>query len=441
MLRLLAATVLPGNTLDTASLAEKYLSPSARTLVAGTACGGKHGKWFHASSGTTGSVVVASPPAGGAATSPGLFEVYYADFVRADGQTQKGTVMVDSGSDTDYVRHEFAKELGLTGEPHLCRIKVVDMEYQTVKTAKYALEVMDNEGEKHDIAAQGLASIATLPPDPDLTPLLPLVGSASEAIVNHPQGRIDVLLGLRSSKLHGRDERDWGNLRLLRTKLGNGWAVRGTHEFLQFTTLDSRPSYSAELHAVRNATLDLPVEFQTFNAVTSLGRAAEFHELAELGATPTPACERCAGCVDCTFRRKKLSREDQEVVSRMEASLQVDKVTGIMSGCYPWKPCVVKMKSNQLQAEKIQTSIERHMLRAGTHGEFVAEVEKSIQDGRVRSHISRRDGQMAWARPLRASVCGGQIGKCLDEGPHSLQFRPSECACSSITQRLHVARP
>ena len=149
---------------------------------------------------------------------------------------------------------------------------------------------------------------------------------------------------------------------------------------------------------MRNAAVDVPEECQSFNIVTTLGRAAEFHELAELGTTPAPACERCAGCTDCTFRRKKLSREDQEVVSRIEASLKVDKVTGVMSGVYPWKPCVARMRSNAKQAEKIQSSMERHMITAETHEGFVAEVEKSIRDGRVR-HISE-DEMSLWHGPV-----------------------------------------
>ena len=358
--------------------------PKCKVLVAGSECGGRHGKWYHSSSSNTGNMVSQPQVAEAVLPTPGLFEVYHADFLAKDGGCIPGTIMIDAGSDTDYVRHDFAASLGLTSDPHVCRIKVVDMDYCTVHTAKYSLTVTDAAGEAHSIAAQGLGSIMTLPPDPDLSPLLPLLGDVLAQVLDRPQGRVDVLIGLRNSKLHGKDVNDWGNLRLLKSRFGYGWALRGTHKLLQFPSTRTVPSYSMELHALRNAAEDVPEGHQTFHVVTSHGRAAEFHELAELGTTPTPACEKCSGCVKCTFRRKKLSREDQEVVSRIEASLQVDKVTGIMSGTYPWKPCVARMRSNRKQAEKIQSSMERHMLRSGTHADFVLEVQKSIEDGRVR---------------------------------------------------------
>ena len=102
--------------------------PKCKVDVAGTECGGRHGKWFHASSGNTGNVVTI-PEAAGNTSTPGLFEVYMAEFLSQDGNRVSGTIMIDSGSDTDYVRHDFARELGLEGEPHVCRIKVVDMDY------------------------------------------------------------------------------------------------------------------------------------------------------------------------------------------------------------------------------------------------------------------------------------------------------------------------
>ena len=57
------------------------------------------------------------------------------------------------------------------------------------------------------------------------------------------------------------------------------------------------------------------------------------------------------------FRRWRLSPENQEVVSRIEAKINIDDETGVISGKYPWKPCMDWMSSNAGQALKVQQSI------------------------------------------------------------------------------------
>ena len=47
--------------------------PRCKVLVAGTECGGSHGRWFHATDSNTGNLVSA-PPAADTAPTPGLFE-------------------------------------------------------------------------------------------------------------------------------------------------------------------------------------------------------------------------------------------------------------------------------------------------------------------------------------------------------------------------------
>ena len=171
----------------------------------------------------------------------------------------------------------------------------------------------------------------------------------------------------------------------------------------------------------------MPSDHRVFHVITSLQKAAEFHELAELGTSPVPACEKCAGCKDCTFRRTRLSREDQEVVNQIEASLKVDGITGQMSGTYPWKPCVARMRSNFQQALKIQSSVEQHMVKAGTHSGFVEEVEKSIADGRVPDDQRRGDGRVARSRPLRDCLRGGKARQSVDTNESGVELGVKEC--------------
>ena len=77
----------------------------------------------------------------------------------------------------------------------------------------------------------------------------------------------------------------------------------------------------------------------------------KFHELEELGVAPPLVCLKCQGCRDCTFRRRRLSPGEQEVVARVEREMHMDKITGTITASYPWKNCVRRMVDNRRQAQ------------------------------------------------------------------------------------------
>ena len=71
-------------------------------------------------------------------------------------------------------------------------------------------------------------------------------------------------------------------------------------------------------------------------------------------------------------------------MNRIEREMEIDPATGIISARYPWKPCVERMVDNSSQALQIQASMERHMVRCGSHTGFVQEMLKAICEGKVR---------------------------------------------------------
>ena len=84
--------------------------------VNGVVCDSAHGRWYHetATSGASHSVVASVSSQG-----PGLYEVYLAPIHPPSNQANQGTasgmIMIDPGSDTNFVRHDFAEAIGLTG--------------------------------------------------------------------------------------------------------------------------------------------------------------------------------------------------------------------------------------------------------------------------------------------------------------------------------------
>ena len=216
-------------------------------------------------------------------------------------QTKKGMLLIDPGSDTGFIRNEFAEGIGLKGEPVTCFLKVVGNEYRTVPTMKYNITLEDRKGNLHLVTALGLDAITTLPQDPDLGPIRSLLVGYPEEMFHRPQGRVDLLLGLRSTRLHGKVVRELGDLRVLETPFGCGWVLKGCHPNLSFNHLNQLPSLSANAHALNQAEQSPPPEFQIFHVSSEFRSSLEFHELEELGTTPAPVCPQCTGCRDCTF--------------------------------------------------------------------------------------------------------------------------------------------
>ena len=311
---------------------------------------------------------------------------------RRRSSARPGMVMIDPGSDTNFITHSLAARLRLQGQPYQFRFKVVDLEARPIQTARYQFQVEDRLGARHTIQAMGLESITMLPSDPDLSPIQHLVESYPPEVLDRPQGEVDILLGLRNSALHGTTREQWGDLRLMESPLGCGWSLRGSHPALRHSGPRLSPSLSATAYAMRHAEED-PEMLRVFH----VRREPEFHELDELGTAPPPVCMKCKGCRDCTFRRRRLTPQEQEVVTRVEREMQVDTITGTITAKYPWKNCVKRMLDNRRQAQKVQETMERHMLTAGSHPGYVAEMLKSVKEGKV--CLLTDQEMMAWHVP------------------------------------------
>ena len=94
--------------------------------------------------------------------------------------------------------------------------------------------------------------------------------------------------------------------------------------------------------------------------------------------------------------------------------MKVDTITGTITASYPWKNCVNRMMDNRRQAVKVQETMERHMLAAGSHEGYVAEMLKSIAEGKVRRLTDLEMSAVAWTLPLHHHLCSREAGECVD---------------------------
>ena len=77
-----------------------------------------------------------------------------------------------------------------------------------------------------------------------------------------------------------------------------------------------------------------------------------------------------------------MSEENRMTLERVEKEMTLKN--GQLTGAYPWKPCVKKMRNNRDQVLKVQERIETRAMKDGTHEQLIEEMEKAIKEGSVR---------------------------------------------------------
>ena len=88
----------------------------------------------------------------------------------------------------------------------------------------------------------------------------------------------------------------------------------------------------------------------------------------------------------------------------------------------------------------VQESMERHMLDAGTHADYVQEMEKSLSEGKVRRLSQQEMAELAWTTALHNNLRRREAGKSVDEDQGRRQFGHEKCQGKTLSQPVHVAR-
>ena len=362
------------------------------TMVAGKACGKRHHHLLHGSNSTyCQALTSSSQPSSQAPAVPGsgsLFELLEVPVASPGGAPSTSTLMmVDPGSTDNFISHELAAQLQLTGTPHTLFIRVLDQEFREKPTMIYHLDVVDRNGVAHRLEAIGMKSLTEVQAAPEVsnfTQLFPEAPPAAAAAFRRPSGVVHLMLGMRDRRLHSTDGLECGDLRLCRTVFNPGWVLTGYSTHLAAPA----PHFSSEVLLASLAAPPPRRPVQNFFLSTRSGPSMGFMEAEELGTTPAPACSSCRGCKECSFRRKVLTTEDAGLLARIEREMERNPETGVITASYPWKPCKERMKDNRNQVEKIQKRIESSMHKDGTFNAYQEEMEKAFASGAVRELTS-----------------------------------------------------
>ena len=123
---------------------------------------------------------------------------------KGPNEHSEAIMFTDPGSDLDFVREEFAQKLKLPGRPITLNLRVVNSSYREFKTRVYTLSLIDRHMEEHVIEAVGMPSITDTNLPMDMSKFRNIFPEAPEEAFKRPSGKVDIMLGMPSRRLHAK---------------------------------------------------------------------------------------------------------------------------------------------------------------------------------------------------------------------------------------------
>ena len=269
---------------------------------------------------------------------------------------EKTIMFFDNGSTATICTHAWAKKAGIQGKEITYYMQVVGEQYTKRNTLLYTFNMTDADGEDHEIEAFGIDTITEVDQVPDLSNLKHLFPGVPPEVFQTPVGPVDLLVGSNYRGLQPRSGKEVGHLRIVRSKFGSRMILTGTDPLI------GRGGHLQThlLRMMKTAVHTPPIGVTVLHARTKF---PSFFEAEELGAAPQPHCEACSkklkSCRDCTYRGQMLTRDQREVVRKVEATMRLDKEEARIHVRYPFKQEAYLQTDNSKQAKAMQSNIEK----------------------------------------------------------------------------------
>ena len=326
--------------------------------------------------------------------SPVLLEIQRVQLV-VEGVVEETVLFFDNGSTVMLCTHRWAKKVGLRGEEVVYFLRVVGDQYAEKHTMMYSFTIEDNSGSRHKIHAYGMDVITEVERVPDLTDIKHLFPGVPDEALRIPTGEVDILIGQNHRSIQPKGAEEVNELRMVDSKFGCGKILTGTH-----------PRIGVGGHCLNHAARimkdmapKLPNQATVFHSSV---KTPSFFEAEELGTVPRPHCESCTKkvtqCKDCSYRGQMLSKQQREVVSKVESSMRLDPTERRIHVSYPFKPAAYQQRDNHGQAVVVQTNIERRLIRDGLVSDYEKEMKKAIE-AKLVVKLSQEELR-AWTGPV-----------------------------------------
>ena len=290
-------------------------------------------------------------------------------------------IFMDDGSNASMITHKLAKRLGLKGEVMHQLMEVLGRPPEAITTSIYELNLKDIHGDITKLRLIGIERIATNCGPVDLSEIYKIFPHVKKGALDRPAGDIGILLGQDIVKLlpcGGDEPRDLqGNLRIMKTRLGSGMVLGGSHPSVKATPL------CLTREAIK---LYKGVKMSRFYRVTSYNCVGQvklptFLESEELGIAQPRRCERCKNCRGCSYQLMEKTRKEQEEEDLMRENFAYDESQKRCIASYPVIGDISKIRDNSYQGLAVMKSQERRLLKTGNKEAFDKQFADYVKRG------------------------------------------------------------
>lgn len=147
------------------------------------------------------------------------------------------TVLYDSGSNTSFITHAKASQLGLKGVDRNLFITKTGNTIEYLTTKQYAVPLTDEVGHEWIVDVYGMKEITTEAKTVNIADLKRVFGLPSDFPLFRPHGKVDMLIGADCCCIIPQVIATKSNLQLMRNQFG--FCVRGYHPALRIELLSN----------------------------------------------------------------------------------------------------------------------------------------------------------------------------------------------------------
>ena len=143
------------------------------------------------------------------------------------------TVFFDTGATISIMRKEWARKAGLKGKPMDEEVITVRGDCKTWKTETYNVPLLTRDGRMVEVLAMGMDQVTESLHPVDHRPGAKLFPGVDPDALVIPEGKVDLLIGIKQAEVFPREIKRIGSLRLMESQFGSGYLLDGAHELVR----------------------------------------------------------------------------------------------------------------------------------------------------------------------------------------------------------------